>query len=146
MRNLIGEQKLTGAAADLLLLLGNPSDHKTARAQRSDRGCALIKGGELIDEEFAPDFLAVRREDLSINIAHARRTDLVKTAPDNDNVAIVERRDGRIDLVKIGRAIDHDIATGPNIAGREESGVDVLVTIFAALPDEGRPAAVEERD
>src|SRR5581483_11005042 len=40
----------------------------------------------------------------------------------------------------------HDIATGPNIAGREESGVDVLVTIFAALPDEGRPAAVEERD
>src|SRR5208282_1595978 len=86
-------------------------------------------------------------EELPVNILHATGAVLIITGPDEDHIAIGESSHGGIDLEIVGEGAGDHITAQPEIAAAaraQKAGVNVLETAPAALPDEGRPAVVQE--
>ena len=82
---------------------------------------------------------------MRINVLHAARAKLVVGTPGHEDVTTAQRRHGRVDLHVVGEGIDQHIVSHPDLARREEPGVDMLKTLAPALPDKGRPATVQQR-
>ena len=124
-------------------LLRNPDDDEIAVRERRDGGSPLIKWRELVDLKFTAHLGAGGREYLRIDTLQTIRVVLAITAPRNDDIAIGQERNGRIDL-KIRGGVDLHIAGHPQIAAGKKTGVDMLEAERTALPDKCRAAAVQQ--
>src|ERR1035437_3725412 len=122
------------------LLLGDPDNHKAAVVQRRDGGSALIKSGELVNQEFATALRPRWCQHLSINILQTAAAQLVIAGPSDNYIAVGQRRDSGGDLRIASKRVDHDLIPKPRLARGKKPRVYVLKALHPALPGENRPA------
>src|SRR6266404_2624091 len=139
----IGDQELS-IDVSAALLFRNPNDHKSAGVQRRHGWGALVERSKLVDQELWAKLLASSGKDLSIDILEASRILLVKTAPNDSNVAVCQDSESRVDPGMGGGSIDEQVTCQPCVAGGQEARIDILEPLPASLPDKDRPSIVEK--
>src|SRR6185369_4361401 len=100
---------------------------------RRDAGRALIQTRRLIDLKFIAQFFPAGREALRKNALHTAV--LPVTRPGNYGAAVGQGSDNRLDLLAGHVRVNQHIASGESSILVEKTGVDVLETVLAALPD-----------
>ncbi len=124
------------------LPFGNPHDDKAPVRKSRNCGRALIERRELIDLEFTVRLCSGLSKHLRIDSLKTVHVVLSIAAVGDDNIAACQGGDDGIDLIMVGGGAHHYIVIGIDecAAGVEKIAVDVLKTLFAALPDECRAA------